>query len=97
MSHLPDDVGADEAMVAGDLHETDIRDRTPSKAVIDVTSAIRDVEPTSLSPLYQSVDPEALDSLCETGGSSPQPTVRFKYEGLILTVSASGAITALEP
>lgn len=97
MNQPTDDRRPEELVRSGELYETEIGDRRPNEAVIDVVSAIQDVEPADLTPLYQTLDPDALDSLCANEGQGAQPTIRFDYEGLIVTVSASGTITVVEP
>lgn len=97
MSQPTDDRRPEESVRGGEIYETEIGDRRASEAVIDVISAIQDVEPARLTPLYRTVDPDALDSLCANEGLGAQPTVRFDYEGLIVTVSASGTLTVVEP
>ena len=97
MSKPTDDRRPEESVRGGEIYETEIGDRLPSEAVIDVVSAIQDVEPADLPPLYGAVDPDALDSLCANEDLGAHPTVRFDYEGLIVTVSASNTITVVEP
>lgn len=96
MSKPIDNDGPGTPTLAGELYETEIGDRDPSEAVIDVVAAIKDVRPTELAPLYRSLDPDALDALCTNGGDVPA-TVRFDYEGLVVTVSATNAISVYEP
>lgn len=97
MSQPTDDRQPEGAVRGGEIYETEIGDRQPSEAVVDVIAAIRDVEPAKLSPLYQTVDPDALDSLCTNESLGAEPTIRFTYEGLVVTVSASDTITVVEP
>lgn len=40
----------------------------PSVAAVEAVSAVADVDPTDLPPLYSVVDPDALDTLLEGGG-----------------------------
>lgn len=97
MSQPTDDRRPEASVGGGEIYETEVGDRQPSDAVIDVISAIQDEEPAAIRPLYETVDPDALDSLCTNGDRGANPTVRFNYEGLIVTVSASGSITVVEP
>lgn len=97
MSQPTDDRPPEPSVRNGEIHETQIGDRKPSEAVVDVVAAVRDVEPAALTPLYQTVDPDAIDSLCTNDGLGAEPTIRFTYEELIVTVSASGVITVVEP
>lgn len=97
MSRPSDDRRAGSHVLADDVYEAEIGDREPSEAVVDVVSALLDREPTALSPLYRTVDPEALDGLCDPDASDARPTVRFHYEGLIVTVSPPDVITVAVP
>lgn len=67
-----------------------------SATIIDAVAAIVGREPTSLQPLYEVVDPDALDDLLRSlhrtemdGGGS----VNFSYNGCEVTVDADGTIT----
>ena len=97
MTQPTDDRRPEPSVRDGDVHETEIGARKPSEAVIDVVAAIQDAEPAALAPLYDTVDPDAIDSLCTNENLGADPTIRFTYEGLIVTVSASDAITVVEP
>ncbi|WP_169302398.1 HalOD1 output domain-containing protein [Halorientalis salina] len=47
----------------------------------------------NLSPLQETIDPDALDAVVES--STPDTTlgIRFTYEGYIVTVDGSGTVT----
>lgn len=60
-----------------------------SMVVVSFVAALEDVPTAELDPLYDSVDPEALDSLHESlvsGGADGH--VAFPYEGYEITVGA---------
>ena len=97
MTKPTDDTSPVMSAQEGQMYETEIGDRDPSEAIIDVVSAVRDTEPTDLTPLYRSLDPDAFDSLCTNDDAEAQPTVRFNYEGLVVTVSAPNTISVFEP
>lgn len=78
------------------VYETEIGDRQPSEAVIDVISALKGTRPDELEPLYHSFDPDALNTLCSTEDDEARPTVRFSHEGLVVTVSAPNVISVVE-
>jgi len=61
----------------------------PSEAVIRLTSAARDCEPTALSPLSEVVDVDALDSYLRSAGT--QTTVHFTYAGASVRLQGDGS------
>lgn len=63
------------------------RDEQPSEAVVRTVSTVSGKEPTSLAPLYDFLDPDALDALLE---NSDRVTVRFEFDGYPVTVQADG-------
>lgn len=65
----------------------------PSTGVVEAIAAVTDQEPQDVPPLYDVVDPDALDAIVSTDGNDTGRSVRvsFAYEGLEVTVdSASG-------
>ena len=67
-----------------------------SQLVIEAVAETRDVDPLDLEPLYNAVDPDALDALF---GSKAQPAcepptgeVSFSYEGYDVRVTAAGRV-----
>lgn len=71
---------------------------TPSQAVVEAVAATTGVDPLALEPpLYDVVDPEALDTLLESGGTA----VSFEYDGHAVRVEETGRVyvdgTAFEP
>ena len=78
-----------------------------SIAVVTAVAAKRDVEPTELPPLYESIDPDALDSLfapTQTGGPR-RGRLEFTYDGHAvvvecdsdLKITVDGTPTTAEP
>ena len=62
--------------------------------VIETVAASRNEDPTSLPPLHEHVDPEALDSLFrQTNGRERTGTISFQYYGFVVTVSCDGETT----
>lgn len=68
-------------------------DTSASEAVLDAVSEIRDDPLVDCPPLYESVDPDALDSLFADRGSG---TVTFQYADCIVTVEANGRVSVEE-
>lgn len=78
--------------------ENRIKD-TPSGKVIETVAALKDTEPTELDqPLYEAIDPDALDSLftpkrdrtARRGGE-----VQFMYCGCSVIVTPNGDVNAV--
>lgn len=67
----------------------------PSLAVIETIAIALDREPTTIEPLFESVDPDALDRLVHSDGFSSAdggPYVRFTHVGHDVTVHAGGTV-----
>lgn len=61
---------------------------SPSAAVLDVLAAVEATDPVELPPLFQAVDPEALDALVSSAEPADDPlSVSFAYEGNDVTVT----------
>ncbi|WP_275039990.1 HalOD1 output domain-containing protein [Natrialba hulunbeirensis] len=64
-----------------------VADQRPSMAVVDLIARVDGVDPIELEPLYNVIDPDVLDSLCE---SSPGlDRLEFIYHGRRVTVEAT--------
>lgn len=70
------------------------RSSSPSVAVVERVAALDDVDPTELEPLFETIDPEALDGLVESTTDSEESglQVRFEYQGYEVTVTADGEV-----
>lgn len=74
----------------------------PSLAVVETIAIALDREPTTIEPLFESVDLDALDRLVRSDGfPSPDdgPSVRFTHAGHDVTVHAGGTVVTrpIEP
>ena len=75
--------------------EYDWTSTTPSTAVVETVAVASDREPARLEPLYETIDPDALDALIRSNGVEPVGdgiTVRFEIAGQTVTVRGSGAV-----
>lgn len=63
----------------------------PSEALIRGVAVAWNVPPSKLVPLYNAIDPDALDALFKTdeGNNGPDITVRFVYMNIDITVSST--------
>lgn len=72
---------------------------TPSTAVIETLAVALDRDPTKITPLYDSVDPDAVDTLVSQNrkaSAAGNPTVSFLHDGHEVTVDAAGTIVVRE-
>ncbi|MEY7848913.1 HalOD1 output domain-containing protein [Natrarchaeobius sp. A-rgal3] len=56
----------------------------PSMAIVDLVARTEGVDPIELEPLYDTVDPDGLDSLCESSAESLG--IEFTYAGRTVLV-----------
>lgn len=63
--------------------------RSPSQAVIETLAEERDTAQKELPPLFEAVDPEALDRLFLDRDPG---TVSFSYSGYEITITEAGEI-----
>lgn len=65
-----------------------IQDKPVHEQVVYAVANANGVDPTDLAPLYDTIDPEALDALFSAG---TEGTIRFAYEGHDVVVHGDGA------
>ncbi|GAB3671670.1 HalOD1 output domain-containing protein [Halopiger thermotolerans] len=70
----------------------DFETTTPTVAVVTLLELVTGREPAELDPLYEAVDPEAMDSLIR-GARRPDRTVSFIYRTFAVTVRSDGTVT----
>lgn len=74
----------------------------PSSHVLDSVARSKGVDPTELPPLYEAIDPDALDALfgAPARGLGERPTpesVQFNYAGRVVVVRAADDVEVREP
>lgn len=75
--------------------EFDWSDVRPSTAVVEMVATAANREPTALEPLYETVDPDALDTLVRSMGANSidgDATVTFPFEGYQVVVRRDGRV-----
>lgn len=68
---------------------------TPSTAVVETVAVAANCEPEALDPLYNYIDPDALDVIIRSRKSSStgdDATVSFVFDGQRITVHSSGEV-----
>ena len=67
-------------------------DEPPSRKIVNLVAICKNTEPLELPPLYDSIDPEALNALFSSNGFARHGTVSFVYGGCEVTVENSGHV-----
>lgn len=73
------------------LQHLDYYQDSPSLRVIDALAAVTDTDPLELPPLYEVIDPEALDALFRPD-SGVEGTVQFTFGPHEITVRSDGTV-----
>lgn len=63
--------------------------RSPSERVVTLVANRADADPLRLPPLYEAIDPDALDAFVR---GVPDGEVRFRYVGYVITVESTGTV-----
>lgn len=63
----------------------------PSETVVSSVAAYKGVDAGALPPLYDALDPDALDALFSTPGGSPG-RVTFDYAGCTVECASDGSV-----
>jgi len=61
--------------------------RSPSTAVIELLAQVEDTDPIELDPLYNTIDPDALDTICDP--DSGFDSIEFTYGDNHVTIAAT--------
>ena len=77
--------------------QLDWSETRPSAAVTEHISAMTGREQTDFEPLYETIDPEALDSLADSSGRSTPVRISFEYAGHSTTVRSDGELIIKGP
>lgn len=67
----------------------------PSTAVIETIAIAANADPSGIEPLYESVDPDALDRLIQSDGTRPTDnatTVSFTVSEYEVSVNSGGTV-----
>lgn len=81
---------------SGELTTT-CRDEQVSETVITAVAAATDADPLEMDPLYETIDPDALDRLCRPSDASPTLQLQFSMAGCEIEVRGDGTVTVTPP
>ena len=66
----------------------------PSQSVVELVSEVTETDTCALSPLFEVIDPDALDELFDRGSNPDRRPrsgyVKFQFDGCDVTVHADG-------
>lgn len=63
-----------------------------TQVIVERVAAERGVEPLELPPLYQAIDPEALEALITSSSEGQELRLTFSYGGHRVSVTESGSV-----
>lgn len=72
---------------------------SPSTVLIETIADVTDRTPTEMEPLYDSVDPDALDALLKNDGTAHLAqalSISFTFEGFHVTLRSDGHLELIE-
>lgn len=93
-----DDSPANEATDRRPTPTTYRRDpgEVPSESVVRVVAAVTGDEPIRMEPLYEAIDPDALDQVFDSTGADSEvesaTRVSFRYQGCAVAVYGDGRV-----
>ncbi|WP_458204795.1 HalOD1 output domain-containing protein [Haladaptatus sp. NG-SE-30] len=80
------------------LQETTTSYEPVAETVIETISEVSGTDPTEIPPLYESIDPDALDDLFDRSSPESVPIrVRFQHDGYEVVVEREGTVTVRNP
>jgi len=74
-------------------------DQSNSIQIIEAVAETAGVDPLELPPLYETIDPEAIDALIadsETGHSTSPSLIKFAYAGYTVTVDSNQTVEVID-
>ena len=79
------------------VHYHQTGEETIGSVIVKAVATVTDIPPTNLDPLYNTIDPQVLQTLYETINAFPNyentGSLRFTFGGCVVTVYWSGMIT----
>ncbi|WP_226480484.1 HalOD1 output domain-containing protein [Natrinema amylolyticum] len=86
------EIAEDDLVVEYEIPENE----SPSVATVRAVSSIRECDPKALTPLYEAIDPDALNDLCESRGDESDGvdcTIEFVFSDYHITVDSDECLT----
>ncbi|MBZ6496775.1 HalOD1 output domain-containing protein [Natrinema longum] len=87
----PTDGSTDSVVVSKTTWDRD-SGNTPVNAVVSAVATATGIDSLELPPLYETIDPDALNALFLSGPGDPGTRTRFRYAGYGVTVQGDGTV-----
>ncbi|MCU4926794.1 hypothetical protein OB905_12525 [Halobacteria archaeon AArc-dxtr1] len=88
-----DSIALDDEQPKGCPQATFGPDDDPIVTIVDLVATVTDQDVTSMPPLFEQVDPEALGTLVDSSRpQGPPVTITFSYQRCRITVSSAGDV-----
>ncbi|WP_227354413.1 HalOD1 output domain-containing protein [Haladaptatus salinisoli] len=99
MNHEPDDTRSEGYRASRTaLQEPEHRYEPMTETIVETIAEAADADPTQLEPLYESIDPDALDDLFDRRSDANVPArVTFHHEGFEVVVERDGRVEVRDP
>lgn len=79
------------------LYETNHQEGPIAESVIEAIAEVMNSSSTEIEPLYESIDPDALEDLFDRQSEEGIPTrVEFRHKGFSVAIEQNGRITVYE-
>ena len=72
--------------------DSETEERSNTERVLAAVADHRGVDPIELEPLYNAVDPDALEALFGGQRASPHSSLTFEFDGCLVRVSGDGTV-----
>lgn len=94
-----DSTSSDPERATDDVRHEPASDAPISNAVVEAVAAVIEAKPADLRPLYEVVEPDALDQIFGPTGAEATRTgyVVFSYEGCSVRVSSDRQVVVTPP
>lgn len=91
------DSTAGELVECHRTHHDWTEDTTVSTSIVQAIATVTDTPATAVDPLYETIDPDALDQLLSSMRTDGRGHIQFIHQEVEVTVDASGVIELRYP
>lgn len=74
------------------IHCSETDHNNPTELIVETVAALSNTPVEELPPLYEALDPDALDQLFDHGNTQALK-IRFQYQGFQITLDSDGVAT----
>jgi hypothetical protein len=85
-----------ECEAVRELHP-DETSRSPVDAIVETVAGLEDIDPSELPPMYESINPDILNTMVRGRPSDADAAVCFVYNGWNICVRGDGSFVVGDP